>query len=540
MKKLDRKMFYRIFALLAVCITAFISQIFAVVPLPLSQIPGKGTFTLDSKTRFLYSFEGEHRDNIHAVFEDYIGRFYNFSPAAPSFSNKAKNGTIWFNLDVESGIPEEGYKLMVTKKGIIATASTPKGLFYAAQTLIQLMPADHLKPIKAVTIEDAPRFPWRGLHLDVCRHFTPKEDVLKYLDYMSMHKLNTFHFHLTDDQGWRIEIKKYPKLTGIGSVREETMIGKVFGANAKFDRKPHGGFFTQEDIKEIVTYAAKRYITVIPEIEMPGHALSLLASYPELGCTGGPYKVSGVWGVFNEVMCAGKEKTFELLQGVLDEVIELFPSNLIHIGGDECPKESWKICPACQKRIEEEGLKNGHELQSWFIKRIEKYLNSKGRNIIGWDEILEGGLAPNAAVMSWRGEEGGIEAAKSGHYVVMCPTSFCYFDYYQAEASTQPLAIGGFVPLSKVYSLEPVPVSLSKEESKYILGAQGNLWTEYMHNFKHVEYMAYPRAAALSEVTWSPKESRNYESFILRMQEMILRYKKYNINFCDYEFKKAD
>jgi hexosaminidase len=513
-----------------------------IVPMPVSQISGEGFFTLTNKTAFIYTFDGEHRENIHSVIDSHMSKFYGFKPTLPTYAKKFIKGSVWFNLDAKLNIPSEGYKLEVTKDGIKATASTPNGLFYAAQSLVQLMPADEVRSnsidIQSTIIEDAPRFPWRGLHLDVCRHFMPKEFILRYIDYMSMHKLNTFHFHLTEDQGWRIEIKKYPKLTEIGSKRAETLIGRNFNPDAKFDGRPHGGFFTQEDIREIVNYAAKRYITVVPEIEMPGHALAALASYPELGCTGGPYEVAKRWGVFNDIMCAGKESTFEFLEGVIDEVIDLFPSKIIHIGGDEAPKHNWKECPLCQQRMKEEGLKDEHELQSWFITRMEKYINSKGRNIIGWDEILEGGLAPNAAVMSWRGEAGGIEAAKSGHYVVMSPGSHCYLDHYQAEPATQPLAIGGFTPLEKIYSYEPVPDSLTSEEAKYIMGAQGNVWTEYMPNSAHVEYMVYPRAAALSEVVWSPKESRNYESFMERMQSMIKRYYAYGINFSRVEFVK--
>jgi len=306
----------------------------------------------------------------------------------------------------------------------------------------------------------------------------------------------------------------------------------------QYDGKPHGGFYTQEDIKEIVAYAAKRYVTVVPEIEMPGHALAALASYPELGCTGGPYEVATKWGVFKEVMCAGKEGTFEFLQNVMDEVLTLFPSKFIHIGGDECPKDSWKECPDCQQRIKELGLKDEHELQSWFITRMEKYLNAKGKDIIGWDEILEGGLAPNAAVMSWRGEAGGIAAAKERHKVVMSPGTHCYLDHFQGPKETQPLAIGGFTPLEKIYSYEPVPAELSAEEAKYIMGAQGNVWTEFMPNPAHVEYMVYPRAAALAEVVWTPRESRDYKNFMERMEKMVLRYYSYGINFCRLEFQK--
>ena len=511
-----------------------------IVPQPVSQIQGKGIFSMTKETKFLFNFSGDHRDNIFNVISSHFMRFYGIQAASPAFTEKYVKGSVCFILDEKSGIAPEGYRLDIDKSGIKAVASTFNGLFYAAQSLTQLMPAEERRmesiTVDAVKIQDAPRFPWRGLHLDVCRHFMPKQFVLRYIDYMAMHKFNTFHFHLTEDQGWRIEIKKYPKLTEIGSKRKETLIGRNFGPDAKFDGKPHGGFYTQEDIKEIVDYAAKRYITVVPEIEMPGHALAALASYPELGCTGGPYETATKWGVFNDIMCAGKESTFEFLQGVLDEVIELFPSKLIHIGGDEAPKHNWKECPLCQERIKKEGLKDEHELQSWFITRIEKYLNSKGRNIIGWDEILEGGLAPNAAVMSWRGEAGGIEAAKSGHYVVMSPGSHCYLDHYQADPASQPLAIGGFTSLAKIYSYEPVPATLNADEAKYIMGAQGNVWTEYMPNSAHVEYMVYPRAAALSEVVWSPKESRNYDSFKERMKSMILRYYTYGINFSRVEF----
>lgn len=533
--------------LVQVCITmlvivnfSYVSCAAGIVPLPVSQVSGSGSFSLTSQTKFFFNFSGEDRDNIYKVVDSHLKKFYGISSSEPLFSDEFIKGSVWFSLDEKSVFPPEGYKLEVKTNGIRITASTPNGLFYAAQSLIQLMPAEEITSekveISSVVIEDAPRFSWRGLHLDVCRHFMPKEFVLKYLDYMAMHKFNTFHFHLTEDQGWRIEIKKYPKLTEFGSNRSETLIGRIFGPNAKFDNKPHGGFYTQEDIKEIVAYAAKRYITVVPEIEMPGHALAALASYPQLGCTPGPFEVAKTWGVFNEIMCAGKETTFEFLQNVLDEVLELFPSKLIHIGGDEAPKASWKECALCQQRIKDENLKDEHELQSWFIKRIEKYLNSKGRNIIGWDEILEGGLAPNAAVMSWRGELGGIEAAKSGHYVVMSPASHCYLDYYQSDPPTQPLAIGGFTTLAKIYSYEPVPESLSKEEAKFILGAQGNVWTEYMPNPAHVEYMVYPRAAALSEVVWSKKESRNFQSFMERMKSMTLRYYAYGLNFCRVEF----
>lgn len=509
-----------------------------IVPKPLSVTMGKGSFKISAKTKIFFSSDNQEFYNISSALEKHLNEFYSIGELQKKVSAQPKKGVIFFNLNKDAGLKEEAYILTVSRKGITIEASTFKGLFYGVQSLVQMMPVSEKskKSVKVdcAKIEDSPRFAWRGLHLDVCRHFMPKEFVLKYLDYMAMHKFNTFHFHLTEDQGWRIEIKKYPKLTEIGSVRKETRIGK----SDKYDGIEHKGYFTQEDIKEIVAYAAKLYITVVPEIEMPGHAMAALASYPELGCTGGPYEVITKWGVFNDVLCAGKESTFEFLQNVIDEIIPLFPGQYIHIGGDECPKTKWHECPLCQQRMVAENLKNEHELQSYFIQRMEKYINSKGRKIIGWDEILEGGLAPNAAVMSWRGIEGGIAAAKERHYVVMSPGSHCYLDHYQADPATEPLAIGGFTPLEKIYSYEPVPDALTQDEAQYIMGAQGNVWTEYILNPQHVEYMVYPRAAALSEVVWSSKDNRNYENFKNRMNNLIKFYDILGINYCKFEFEK--
>jgi len=370
----------------------------------------------------------------------------------------------------------------------------------------------------------------------VGRHFMPVEFVKKYIDYIAMNKMNVFHWHLTEDQGWRIEIKKYPKLTEIGSQRKETIIGHAHESK-EYDGKPYGGFYTQDEIKDVVAYAQARYVTVVPEIELPGHALAALASYPELGCTGGPYEVATTWGVFDDVYCAGKEETFKFLEDVISEVMPLFPGEYFHIGGDECPKTQWEKCPYCQARMKKEGLKNEHELQSYFVQRIEKFLNAHGKKMIGWDEILEGGLAPNATVMSWRGEEGGIAAAQAHHDAVMTPGNYCYFDHYQADPKTQPLAIGGFTPLKEVYEYEPIPKELTPEEGKYILGAQGNVWTEYMKTPERVEYMVFPRIAALAEVVWSPKASRNYDDFMNRMQDEVKRYDAYGINYCKVEFQ---
>ncbi len=376
------------------------------------------------------------------------------------------------------------------------------------------------------------------MHLDVGRHFFPVEFIKKYIDMLALLKMNTFHWHLTEDQGWRIEIKKYPKLQEVAAWRDETLIGHYNDMPHQFDGKKYGGFYTQEEVKEIVAYAAERHITVIPEIEMPGHSQAAIAAYPHLGCTGENPGVAKLWGVFEDIYCP-KEETFAFLEAILDEVLELFPSRYIHIGGDEAPKTRWKNCESCQVLIKKEGLKDEHELQSYFITRIEKYLNSKGRQIIGWDEILEGGLAPNATVMSWRGVEGAVAAAKQGHKVIMTPTSHCYFDYYQSNNDTEPLAIGGFLPLEKVYHFNPIPEGLTVEESQFIMGAQGNVWTEYIQDQKQVEYMAFPRAVALSEVLWTSEENKNYGDFVNRLEHFHKRMDVLEMNYANhlYEIK---
>ncbi len=510
----------------------------SIIPEPVKISETGGWFRLGNGTKIIYSENLKEFDNIAFVINDFLGKFHGKAPLRSIISEHPHRGDIFIFLDKKSNLPGEGYRLEINKGHIELSAPTFHGLFNGIQSLVQMLPADSAGNaplyIPCALIEDYPRFSWRGLHLDVCRHFMPKEFVLKYLDYMAMHKLNVFHFHLTEDQGWRIEIKRYPNLTETGSLRKETRIGKT----NQYDGTPHGGFYTQDEIKEIVAYAAKRYITVVPEIEMPGHAMAALASYPELGCTGGPYEVKTRWGVFDDVLCAGKETTFLFLEDVLTEVMELFPSEYIHIGGDECPKTKWHDCNLCQRRMQDEGLADEHQLQSYFIQRIEKFINSKGRKIIGWDEILEGGLAPNAAVMSWRGVTGGIAAAKERHFVVMSPGTHCYLDHYQADPATQPLAIGGLTTLEKIYGYEPVPEELSAEESKYIMGAQGNVWTEYIPDPSHAEYMVYPRAAALSEVVWSPKEKRDYNNFLNRMKQLTKIYDRLELNYCKTEFTK--
>jgi hexosaminidase len=421
------------------------------------------------------------------------------------------------------------YKMDINKRSVVVNGEDESGVFYAMQTLLQLLPVDKAEQLRIplLQIKDAPRFQYRGMHLDVGRHFFPVSFIKQYIDYLALHKMNYFHWHLTEDQGWRIEIKKYPRLTQVGAYRNGTIIGHYPGTGN--DGKRYGGFYTQKEIKEIVTYAARRYITVVPEIEMPGHSAAALTAYPSLGCTGGPYEVRQTWGVSKDVFCAGNDSVFTFLQDVLDEVMALFPSRYIHVGGDECPKDRWKECPKCQRRIKDNHLKDEHELQSYFIQRIEKYINSKGRILIGWDEILEGGLAPNAVVMSWRGEQGGIEAARQKHDVIMTPSAYLYFNQYQGKASTEPLAIGGYLTLQKVYSYNPVPEQLSAEEAKYIRGVQANLWTEYIATQENATYMALPRMAALAEIAWTSPEQKNWDDFSRRMQQQYQRYDALNI-----------
>ncbi|MBK9273913.1 MAG: family 20 glycosylhydrolase [Flavobacteriales bacterium] len=426
-------------------------------------------------------------------------------------------------------MPPEWHQVQITGGGITVTAPSDEGLYRGSRTLIQLLEQGReTGSLPCLTVTDHPRFPWRGMHLDACRHFWSVEFTKTYIDLLARYKMNRFHWHLTDDQGWRIEIRKYPKLTEVGAWRRGSQVGPY--SRRAYDSIPYGGFYTQEQIREVVAYAAARHITVVPEIEMPGHAMAALAAYPRLGCTGGPYEVQRGWGVFDDVFCAGNDSVFTVMQDVLTEVMDLFSGTTIHIGGDECPKERWKTCVKCQARMKTEGLKDEHELQSYFIQRIEKFVNSKGRTIIGWDEILEGGLAPNAAVMSWRGTEGGVAAAKSGHFAVMSPGSHCYFDHYQGDPANEPLAIGGHTTVQKVYSYEPIPAELNAEEAKYILGAQGNVWTEYILTPEHVEYMAVPRMLALAEVLWTPKENRDEADFLARLEREFPKLEAMGVN----------
>lgn len=412
------------------------------------------------------------------------------------------------------------------------------GVFYGVQTLIQLFSHGNYDDIPACLIKDSARFSWRGLHLDVGRHFQPVSFIKHYLDWMALHKLNTFHWHLTEDQGWRIEIKKFPELTRTGSRRNQTLIGP-YGTGI-YDGIPHGGFYTQGEIREIVQYATERHITIVPEIEMPGHSLAALSAYPELGCTGGPYQVMETWGVSDEVMCAGNERTFDFLEQVLDEVMNLFPGSILHVGGDECPKERWKHCNRCQERMRKEGLPDEQALQSYFMQRIEKIVNQRGKRIIGWDEILEGGLPPHAMVMSWRGEAGGIEAAKQQHEVVMCPGKPLYFDHTQ-RMQEDSVTQGGYNPLEAVYAYNPIPAELDQSLHRFVLGAQANVWTEYMCYPSKIEYMLFPRMAALSEMLWTPETKKSWTQFETKLPYLFDWYKSLNIRYSDayYDLKPS-
>lgn len=522
--------FFSIFFFIFIIMPCF-SQ-YQLIPQPVNLKLENGYFQLSSSTKILNNGNStQSSDYLAKQIKRQVGL---------NFNNNSKVGNeIVFNIIAKENFSSknpEAYQLNIKKGKISINATSEKGLFLGIQTLLQLI-FEHKKDFKIpdLQIVDEPQFSWRGMHLDVSRHFFSVDEVKQYLDYLALYKMNTFHWHLTDDQGWRIEIKRYPKLTSIGSMRKETIVGK--NDSKTFDGKPYGGFYTQEQIKDVIKYAEKLNITIIPEIEMPGHALAALSAYPELACTPGPFEAATKWGVFDDVFCP-KEETFTFLDNVLDEVIQLFPSQYIHIGGDECPKTRWKESKFCQDLIKEKNLKDEQGLQSYFIQRIEKYVNSKGRKIIGWDEILEGGLAPNAAVMSWKGTSGGIEAARSKHFAVMTPGEFCYFDHYQGNPDHEPLAIGGFLPLKKVYSYEPITTELSKEEMPYILGAQANLWTEYIPNFEQVQYMLFPRLMALSEVSWGTSDPEKYDAFETRVKKQFRLLNHLKINYAKTIYQK--
>ena len=505
---------------------------YKVIPLPqeINVLEGQ-PFLLTSNTKIVFP-EGNDLMQRNAQF---LGDYLNLAIIT---TNPTNDKVIELALGLENN-NKEAYRLEVAENKITITGASEAAVFYGIQTLRKSLPiGDESVELLPVIINDEPRFGYRGIMLDVARHYQPVEFVKKFIDLLAIHNINRFHWHLTEDQGWRIEIKQYPKLAELGSTRSQTVIGKNTG---KYDGTPHGGFYTQEEIKEVVAYAQERYITTIPEIDLPGHMLAALKAYPEYGCTGGPYEVATTWGVFEDVLCAGNEGTYTFLENILTEVMQLFPSEYIHIGGDEVPKTRWQKCPKCQAKIKELGIKGDskhrkeHYLQSYLTARIEKFLNEHGRRIIGWDEILEGQLAPNATVMSWRGMKGGIEAAKMGHDVIMTPTTHAYFDYYQAEDITdEPFAIGGLLTVEKVYSLNPTPDVLTNEEKKHILGVQANLWTEYIATPEHVEYMLLPRMAAMSEVQWTQPEMKDYANFLERLPQLLNLYDKEAYNYAKH------
>ncbi|MDK2972125.1 MAG: hexosaminidase [Candidatus Sumerlaeota bacterium] len=499
-----------------------------IVPVPVRMELGQGAFVLGAGTRVLWQRGNDDARDAAFFLSHHLEEATSstLSVGEAPFLRRPDNSILLTNAGVDEEIGEEGYRLSVAPDGITIRAQTHRGFVWGVQSLRQMLPPS--APVErntqialaVVEIEDQPRFPWRGMHLDVCRHFLPLEFVKEYIDLLSYYKFNTFHWHLTEDQGWRIQIDAFPKLTEIGAWRYE--------ASGK-----HGGYYTKDQVREVVAYARERGITIVPEIEMPGHALAALAAYPEFSCTGGPFEVASTWGVFDDVYCAGKDETFDFLETVLDEVMELFPGEYIHVGGDECPKKRWETCPDCQARIAAEGLKDEHELQSYFIHRIEEYINAKGRRLIGWDEILEGGLAPNATVMSWRGIKGGIAAAQQRHDVVMTPYTHLYFDYRQED---KPGELGAtytkrVIDDAHVYTFEPIPEELTAEEAKHVLGAQANVWSEQLHSGADVEYMVLPRMCALSEVVWSPASHRDRASFETRMETHFQRFAAWGVNY---------
>ena len=515
-------------------------NVYNLIPFPAQFNGGEGQFFLNAQTKVIVTAKDAALKPIAQSLINTLKTASKLSLSIAVTAAPTAKNVIYIRQNKALGLGAEGYKLIVSADRVILETATPQGAFYGMQTIFQLLPAAVFSPapVENITwampvcqIQDKPRFVHRGLMLDVSRYFMPVSFVKKYIDLLALHKMNVFHWHLTDDQGWRIEIKKYPKLTQIGSKRKETLIGQ-YSENypQKFDGKENGGFYTQAEIKDVVKYAQSKYVTIIPEIEMPGHSSAALAAYPELGCEPSKnYEVATKWGVMNDVYCP-TEKTFTFLQDVLTEVFALFPGKYVHIGGDEAPKDAWKQSAFCQELIKKLKLKDEDELQSYFIKRIEKFVNSKKRAIIGWDEILEGGVAPNATVMSWRGTKGGIEAAKEKHNVIMTPNTYYYLDYYQANPAKEPLAIGGYLPIEKVYEYDP-GAGFSPEEQKYILGIQGNVWTEYMPNPAQVEYMTFPRATAIAEVAWVPSGGKNFEDFATRLKAQLKRLEYLNVNF---------
>lgn len=529
-----RKIMLSFLMLMLLNVTSVIAQTadYNVVPRPQTiTLAKEGAYLLDGSKLVVYPMGNADMERNAKFLVEYIKEMtrINVSTAVQDKKNVKGNISLAINPKI---VNEEGYTITVDKKGVVIAGTTPAGVFLGIQTLRKSLPivnGEASVSLPYVNIADAPRFAYRGMHLDCARHFFPLQVVKDYIDMIALHGMNKFHWHITEDQGWRIEIKKWPKLTTVGAWRSGTVIGRNSPIE---DGIPHGGFYTQDECREIVKYAADRYITVIPEIDMPGHMLGALAAYPELGCTGGPYEVLRRWGVYPDVLCAGKEKTFQFVQDVLDEVIDIFPSEYIHIGGDESPRDRWKKCPLCQKRIQDEGIKAGDgqsaedRLQGYFTKRVEKYLATKGKHIIGWDELLGCDVDKSAVIMSWRGANPGAKAAKQGHDVIMTPNSALYFDYYQTKDTwNEPLGIGGCSTVENVYQFEPVAEDLSPEQAQRIWGVQANLWTEYIAYPSYIQYQVLPRMAALAEVQWMQPQDKNFDEFKERVTRLCEIYR---------------
>lgn len=528
---------YRFFYSAFFCICLFNTSIQAdstevsIIPNPQYLVVQKGIFNIQDHRQIWINKENcDLTKLVYAL--DQIVKINNPQTRFYESIEEIQSGYV-FDIDQSYPIEKEGYELIIEANRVIIKASKYAGAFWALQTLRQLIIQNgKTSSIPQLIIKDAPRFAHRGLHLDVSRHMFSIEFLKKYIDLMALHKLNTFHWHLTDDQGWRIEIKKYPKLQEISAFRKQTAQYTKVWDEFEYDGIPYGGYYTQEQIRELVAYAQDRAITIIPEIDVPGHSLATLAAYPHLGCSKGPYEVGEHWMISEDIFCAGQEESFEFLENIFSEVIDLFPGKYIHIGGDEVPKKAWEECEKCQLRMKEYNLKNEEELQSYFIKRLENFLNSKGKSIIGWDEILQGGLSKTATVMSWtKTGKSAIACAKLGNEVIVCPQKPMYLDHYQSKEPGQPMAIGGYNPLKKVYEYEPIPAELTLEESQWIKGVQANVWTEFMATPEHVEFMAYPRAIALSEVAWSDRNGKSFENFLMRLKKHFHLLDNLNVNY---------
>lgn len=533
-----------LFSLISCAEKEVVTVDYQVVPLPQEiKIHNEKPFVLSRTTVIAYPEENEKLKSNADFLSEYI--FVTTGMRLKVKAGESGKNAIQLNTGYDHD-NKEAYRMVIDENGIEIDGVNENGVFYGIQTLRKsLLPSFKGKEIEfpAGTITDYPRFSYRAALFDVGRYFYPVEFIKRFIDILALHNVNYFHWHLTEDQGWRLEIKKYPKLTEIGSIRKETLVGHLKSEPHEYDNTPHGGFYTQEEVKEIVKYAQERYITIIPEIDLPGHMLAAMAAYPELGCTGGPYEVSTKWGIHEDVLCMGKEGTYQFLEDVFTEVTELFPSEYIHIGGDECPKTRWEACPDCQSKIRELGLKDDGErtaeqkLQSYSMSVVEQFLKEKGRRIIAWEEILDGGIAENPVVMSWLKEESGADAAMKGYDVIMTPHREVYIDYYQSEdKENEPLAIGGFLPVERVYNFEPVPSVLTEEQRKHIIGTQVNLWTEYISDPDHAEYMLLPRLAAISEVQWSDSQSKDFEKFRLRLKDLFQFYDVYNYNAARHVF----